>query len=156
MEIKNGKKPIASKPKTMSPTSLDDIFGNTLAVSPEIARAIASKGNEYRWISFTKYTQMGNSHERAWRPVKRSECGMIDPTSLQNGSDVDGYIRRGDLVLAVRPKELGDKHRSILKADANRAKNVQKNHADELRQFVRQAGINAKISEGYENDGEES
>jgi hypothetical protein len=57
---------------------------------------------------------MGNSHDRAWRPIKQSECGMIDQ-SLPNGSDVDGYIRRGDLVLAVRPKELGDKHRAVLK-----------------------------------------
>lgn len=155
MSIQNGKKPLSSKPRTQSPASLEDIFGNTLSVDPAIAEAIGKKGMEYRWISMKKYGDMGNSHERAWRPVKRSECGTIDPTSLTNGSDPDGYIRRGDLVLAVRNKDLGDKHRAFLKVQADRQKNVQRDHANELKEFVKKSGINATISEGYgEEDSE--
>lgn len=152
MEIKNGKKPISAKPKQMRPVTLDDVFGNPLTVNEDIANAIKAKGLEYRWISYTKYANMGGSHERAWRPIKRSECGSMDDTSLLNGSDVDGYIRRGDLVLAVRRKEQGDQHRAILKQEASRAKNVQKAHAEELRQFVKSQGINASISEGYDDE----
>lgn len=152
MSIQNGKKPLSSKPRQQSPASLEDIFGNTLSVDSEMAESLGKKGLEYRWISMKKYADMGNSHERAWRPVKRSECGMIDQSSIINGSDPDGYIRRGDLVLAVRSKDLGDKHRAFLKVQADRQKNVQRDHANELKDFVKKSGINAKISEGYDDE----
>ena len=145
MEIKNGKKPISAKPKSQSLT-LDDLFGNTLSVSPEVAKAIESKGMAYRWISYTKFIQMGGQHERAWRPIKRKDCGMMD-SSPEN--DPDGFIRRGDLVLAVRPKELHEKHRAYLRQEAQRGKTVQKSHADELRKYAKDQGIDMKISEGY-------
>jgi len=149
MSIQNGKKPLSSKPRQQSPASLEDIFGNTLGIEASISDALMKKGLEYRWISMKKYGDMGNSHERAWRPVKRSECGIIDPTAITNGSDPDGYIRRGDLVLAVRSKDLGDKHRAFLKSQADRQRNVQREHANELKEFVKKSGINATISEGY-------
>jgi hypothetical protein len=61
MEIKNGKKPLASKPRQPSPSTLDDIFGNALAVSAEVADAITKKGNEYRWISSRNTPRWGTA-----------------------------------------------------------------------------------------------
>ena len=155
MEIKNGKKPLSARPKPQAPTSLEDIFGNPLTVSDDIKRAVEEKGMECRWINFKKFQDIGNSHEYAWRPLKRSECGIMDSTSLINGSDPDGYVRRGDLVLAGRSKELSEKHRLYLKGQANRYKNLQKSHAEELRSFVKKAGIDASITEGYGEDESE-
>lgn len=149
----NGRKPISSKPKAQPARALglDDLFGNPLSIDPSVQEAITKMGHEARWIGYQKLVTNGGYHERGWRPVKRSECGNMEsiPTF---GVDPDGYFRRGDLVLAVRPKELCEKHRAYLREQAGRGKNIQKQHADEIRQQVKAAGIDAKITEGYEDE----
>jgi hypothetical protein len=152
--MNNGRKPLSQKGKPSGaarPLGLDEIFGNPLSVDPAIAKAIEAQGKEYRWVGYQKLVSNGGYHERGWKPVKRSECGNMEsiPTF---GVDPEGYIRRGDLVLAVRDKELCERHRAYLREQAGRGKQIQKKHADELRQQVKAAGIDATITEGYEDE----
>ena len=150
MEIKNGKKPLSAKPQPAR-LVLEDIFGNTLSLDPEIAKTIEGKGLSYRWISMRKWQEMGGSHDRAWRPIRRSECGNIGSNSI-SGEDPEGYIRRGDLVLAVRSRELNDKHKAYLRQESDRMSRIQGKQRQELAKEVESLGGKIKISEGYDDE----
>lgn len=150
-QIKNGKLPLSSKPRAGGFVGgLDDIFGNQLSVAPEIQKAITDKGLCYRWVDYRKLVDNGGAHERGWRAIKRSECGTLEGVP-SFGNDPEGYFRRGSMILAVRPKELNDKHVAFLRQEANRSSNIQRKHAQELRDYAKSTGIDMKISEGYED-----
>lgn len=151
--IVNGKKPLSQKPKA-TPIAMDDIFGNQLGVEPAILEAIKAKGMDYRFVNAKQLTDMGGYHPHGWRPLKLSEieCDKINLHSFQFGNDPDKYIRRGDAILAVRPTETGDKHRAYLKQEAERAKQIQKTHADELRALAKRSGGGMTVHEGYEEN----
>ena len=148
--MKNGKLPLSAKSKTPVARSLDDLFGNPLSVDPAIAAAVEKMGLVHRWVGYQKLVANGGYHERGWRPLKRSECGNMEsiPTF---GQSPDDYFRRGDLVLAVRTKEMAERHRAFLRQEADRGKNIQAKHADEIRQGLKAAGIDGRIDEGYED-----
>ncbi len=152
MEIRNGKKPLAAKAASKAaPINMDDIFGNALGLDPNIVKALRDKGLVHRFISAPKLMSSGGYHARGWRPIKLKEIegyGTIDTF----GADPDGYLRRGDLVLAVRSKELNDKHKAYLAQEGARGKNIQKKQADELRQFVKGNDLGMEIIEGYEDE----
>lgn len=151
MSTKNGRLPVSQKPRGNAPISLSDIFGNPLEVSQSIADTLKAKGLTWRWVDYRKLVDNGGHHERGWAPIKAKECGMTETSVF--GGDADGYVRRGTLVLAVRPKAMSDKHRAYLRQEADRYSKVQARHASELRQHAKDAGIGMTVSEGY---GEES
>jgi hypothetical protein len=161
MAIQNGKRPLSQKAQQKSAAlNMDDIFGNPIAVEPEMAKAIESNGYTYRWVNATKLASAGGYHHRGWKALPTSELkkwgyGKMDSFSFTFGQDPDGFVRRGDLVLAVRPKEKTDIHRAYLKQEADRASNVQKKQADELKQMFKDAGVDGKVHEGYEDDRKE-
>jgi hypothetical protein len=151
-----GQKPLSSKPKTTPRLLLDDIFGNTLGVDPEIKKALDAKGFAIRWINAADLQAKAGYHPRGWRPVKLKECGTIpsNPQDFMYGSDPEGYIRRGELILGVRSKELNDKHKAYLEqAAAARAVTASsKAAAAELRKYASEAGVDMKIQEGFEEN----
>lgn len=154
MQIKNGQKPLSAK-KQIRPAriSLTDIFSDKLGLDPEIVSEIKAKGLAYRFIAVPHLQKNGGTHEYGWRPYKR-ECGTLDNVQAATlGSDPDGYIRRGDLVLAVRPQELHEKHRAWLKQEAEAASAVQENKFEEARDLVR-GTRSVKVHEGYADPGE--
>lgn len=155
METRNGKKPLAAKAQAKpTPLNMDDIFGNTLGLDPAIREALKKKGLSYRFVSAAKLQMNAGYHIRAWRPIKLKDIEGYGTIDLF-GSDPDGYVRRGDLVLAVRPIELNEKHKTLLAQEANRAKGIQKRQADELRQHFKETGLDKagmSVIEGYEED----
>lgn len=157
MSTINGKKPIAEKARTRAtPLNMDDIFGNQLGVDPAIVKAIEAKGMVHRWINAKKLQEMGGYHHRGWKPIRMKEigCDTLDLSSLTFGTDPEGYLRRGDNVLAVRPRELHEKHRAYLdqEARARSRANTNKAHAEQMRQFVKEAGLDVKVHEGFEDE----
>jgi hypothetical protein len=154
MTIKNGR--IARPAPKSKPVSLDDIFGNTLSVDPAVAASIEKKGLEYRFISAAKLQANAGYHHRAWRAIKLKDIEGFSGDAF--GSDPDGYYRRGDLVLAVRSKELGDKHRTFLKQEnaRNNARLANKKHAQEMREYVKDNNLEEgmTVHEGYGKDDE--
>jgi len=152
--IKNGKVPLSRK-QSMAPINSEDIFDNALGIDPALEALIKQKGFAIRYINSTRYSDMGGSHPARWVPVsmkKLREWGYDTMSVLDFGSDPDGYIRRAELVLAIRPIELNDKHKAYLKQEADRArvKNLAKSHADKARSEYGGRGI--QVHEGYQHD----
>lgn len=154
----NGKKPLAAKAQktASSRINLADLFSDTLGLDPEIKKGLDAKGLSYRWISAPKLQEFNGHHARGWRPVKLKECGTLpsNPQEWMFGSDPEGYIRRGDCILAVRPKELNEKHKAYLKQEADERTRAVSNkaHADELRHLAKEAGVEIKLHEGFEEN----
>ena len=147
-----GKKPLSSKAKSSGAFGVPDFFKNKFAI-PEWALAqLAAEGKEGRYIAYKAYVENGNTHDKGWtiHKFKPESTSASDP-----GLNADGIIRRGDSVLASRPKEFGDKHRQYLRYRAElQGSSFKKSQANELREMARQADIT--VHEGYEADGEPS
>jgi hypothetical protein len=147
-KVVNGKVALSQKKTTPFIGGSDDIFGNQLSVAPELKQTLEKMGLVHRWVDYKRMVENGGAHEYGWRPIKRSECGTLD--SVPNfGGDVEGYFRRGSLVLAVRSVELNERHKAYLKQQARTTSQIQKTHAEELREMAKRSGINMSISEGY-------
>lgn len=150
--MKNGKKPLSSKPKPMLQES--DIFGSPFTVDADLKAEISAKDLECRWVDYKLLAEMGGYHRRGWRAYKRDK--KEDTATLSNqefllGSSPDGLIRRGTMVLAVRPVSVGDKHRQLNRNNAAIYQNHTKSEANDLRKIAREAGVDTKIHEGYED-----
>jgi hypothetical protein len=162
MEIKNGKKPLSAKRAAQpTPLNMDDIFGNLLGLDPALIKCLEKANFAHRFINAKHYADNGNFHVRGWRAISRKELkelgyDTMSASTLTFGSDADGFFRRGDNVLAVRPMELHKKHRAYLDIEAQRGKRSQQAHAEELRKYVKSAGLDMKVLEGYEDETEET
>jgi hypothetical protein len=153
------KKPISQKGRA-APINMDDIFGNALGIDAEVAKAIEASGQVYRFINVKRLQDMGGYHPQGWRPWKPSpeQRAKMEGQSLLFGSDPDGFVRRGDCVLAVRSKELNEKHKSYLRQEVARTENVTKTAAQQMREFVRSNGLDMRVQEGaevYEDFGDD-
>lgn len=144
-----------SKKQTASEEGLDGMSGdqffiNKLMVSNELHQEITAKKLVYRWINASEFKRNFGSHKAYWVPYKTS----IKDLSDEFGRDENGYVRRGDSILAVRSIEKDNQHKALLKNRNENYSNYQKQKAQELRAAAREAGVNTKISEGYEDEGE--
>lgn len=158
-EIRKGKVP-SSRRSRPTPINSDDVFMNPLGLDTEITDCITKHGFSYRFINYKQFVDMGGSHVAHWRPVRLSQLktwgyDTMAGQALLEGNDTDGFIRRGDLVLAIRNKEINEKHKAYLRQEASAASNSQENHANQLREFVRSSGLKAQVEEGYEHPDEE-
>lgn len=156
--IKNGKVPLSRKPIPSS-VIYEDIFDNALAVDPQLIKTIEEKGYVHRFINAKRYADMGGAHQARWRPVSMKQLKEwgYDTLSLmefKEGNDPDGYIRRAELVLAIRPKDLNERHKAYLKQEAEKAKvkNLSKTHAGEARKAFGGRGSGIQVHEGYQHD----
>lgn len=151
--LKDGKKPLSSR--TVTAEMEQEIMGNTLTISGELKRELDAAGLEARWVSAKLLATDPNSHPRGWRPYFRKKTETTDKPGFHFGNDPDGLVRRGTMVLAVKPKETAENHRAVLKHRAERMSGqaYEKQRAQELRQMAREHNARAKIYEGYdEND----
>lgn len=144
----NGKKPISSKP-TANFDEFDDPFGNPLQLPQAVKDKFKAQGFELRFINIKEVNKLGGYHKRAWVPYSKDRFDTIDLSEFHWGGSPDGKVIRGDLVLAVRPIELGDKHRAYLKQKADRLSQSEKQSAAELRKI---AAGRAVIHEGYDEN----
>lgn len=148
--MKDGKAPLKSKDVADTSSSLADMYMNPLKVDENLKSELKSKGLEYRFINLKTYQDMG-FHRAHWRPYKRESSAPQDSGFAADG---EGYMRRGDLVLAVKPKEHADLHRNQLRLKAKLQSNPNTVRAAELKQMMQSAGISGKVHEGFEDDGE--
>lgn len=147
-----GRKPLPAKP-TFNVMS-DDIFGNKLAVPAGVQKELASKGLEGRWVSYKQMIDNRGYHEKGWVVYKQEKSDTMDPGTFLGGADPDGYIRRGDAILAVRTVAKSDQHREWLKQRANRLKGHHQTAAEELRATARGAGLNSNVDDRFDEDEE--
>lgn len=145
MKTVNGKVKKEDAPKSSG------LFGNSsnrLNIPGHIAEEAASKGLDCRWISHSKYIREGNTHHNGWVPFK---FDSRDPNAVILGGNVDGILRRGDNVLAVRPNHVTQEHKAHLSKERARMSNFKKQQKAQLRQMAREGNIEGSVFED-END----
>lgn len=145
--IKQGKKPFSTR--QVAQIRAEDIFGDPLKLDDELKKEIEEAGLEARFVDAKQLYDFNGYHKNGWAPYKKKAGDKID---FKYDKDPDGVIRRGTLILATRSKEVCEKHRALLAQKADRAAQVTKTHADELRQMARDRNTDVSVSEGYEEN----
>ncbi|MCA9327951.1 hypothetical protein KDA14_05470 [Candidatus Saccharibacteria bacterium] len=143
------KKPVKKDPEIQG-FSYDEFYTNDLALSPALKDHLKSLDLDWRFINRLQFRERGY-HRSHWQPFKLENA---DSMTAITGVDAEGMVVRGDLVLATRPKALGDRHRDFLKQRRARYNGYNKEKARELRDSIREAGLgaHAKVYEGYEDN----
>lgn len=149
--VTGGKKHISEKPSGPN-LNTPDFFRNRLQVSPEVLEDIKSRGLEHRWINASEFHANDNQHQWGWQAYKRPESLQSTQAAVL-GNSPDGTIRRKELILAVRPKEWGDAHRSSIAQTQRRLNNYKKASAQEIQGMAK----NGRLSTNFTDDsGDES
>lgn len=125
---------------------------NRLSLSNELKTQLRDLGLEWRFINKREFTRKGNVHSSQWKPFNVSDNKVV--SSFQ-GTTPEGIIERGDLILAVRPKKLGDIYKKRQLEKNARYSDYDKQQAEELRRLARQHDIagEVRVHEGYEDNG---
>lgn len=118
-------------------------------VPPAIQKELKAKGLEWRWIDSKEYQANGNQHKNYWVPYRRTEVSSMesDTFEFKGGISADGYIRRKGSVLAVRPKQLGDKHRAMIEEKTRRQAQVAATEEQRFHEEAKRAGFKPKFLE---------
>lgn len=144
--MKPGKEPIRNKVyESLLETSA--LSKSKLALSEIQRDYVKQNGLEVRFIRKKEYLEANNFHRTGWKIVQDKDMP---------GSNAEGLIEIGDLVLAVKTKEAQRVHRAELKSKTERhtdQKRVMQEAAAKLRDSARAANLNAQIHEGYEENG---
>jgi hypothetical protein len=125
-------------------------FNDFFAIEPALKKEIEAKGLVYRWVNALKLKANYGYDKRQWSAYKRDG----QATGISSFSDPEGYTRRGDLILAVQSKGIANARKAQLDA-RNKSQSSQqyaKQQAEDLRRNMRDSGIKADISEGYEDN----
>lgn len=135
------------KTTEISGKNYDEFFANKLQISADLEAELKSKNLAWRFINYNEYRK-NNGHRSHWVPYKTTSTSS--PEAIL-GVEADGYIKRGDCILAARPMETHMKHKEFLKKRTDLQSNYQKQKAQELRKDAQEAGIKSTIIEGYED-----
>lgn len=137
---------------SVAETAFDD--SDNLAIDPALKREIDGKGLVHRWINSNTLKSNYGFDPRRWSPYKRE--GKASSGSESFGyTDTEGFIRRGDLILAVQSKEIATVRKNKVE---NRTKQLQtavngQAASAELRRTFREAGVQgAKVFDGYDEN----
>lgn len=119
-----------------------------LAIDPAVLADINSKNLAYRWINAVKFKNMHGFDARRWTPYRNTE--LSGSNSAFGYADAEGYIRRGDMLLAVQPMEINNARKAKIQSrNSSMTSMQQKAAAAELRQTL---GSNIKVHEGYDEN----
>lgn len=132
---------------TQESLNLND-YSDMTALDPALKSEIEGKGLVYRWINAHKLQSNFGFDPRQWAPYKREGA---QKTAFSQ-TDSEGYVRRGDLILAVQSAETFNRRRSIVKRKNELNKNHLKSQAADLRKGFSDAGLRARVTEGYEEN----
>lgn len=147
---RDGRKPLSQRIRSEEEFG-DEFQQDMLAVSNDIQNELKSKGLVWRWVDYMRMKQMDGYHPRGWVLYKRKADDKLDKDEVRIGRDPSGLIRRGSLVLAVRPKETNDRHKAYLKHRASQyTVKSKKKELDGLKQKAKQLNLDTKIVDGYE------
>ena len=122
----------------------DEFFNNRLSLPDGLKTHLTTEGMDWRFINSIEFRRDGNMHKSHWQPYKI-------PSDFAGMANAEGYLQRGDLILAARPKGVTSNYRKYLARRNAIQKGVAKQQADELRQTFRDGGLGkqSKVHEGY-------
>ena len=115
-----------------------DVYG----LDPELKKELDDQGLYPRFVNFREVERYGGYHPKGWRIYKRKNAVKTDSDWVY-GRDPNGYVRRGDDILAVKTKEDAAKHLAFRdqKAEAARVTHLMRKHKEEQRRAFLEAGM---------------
>jgi hypothetical protein len=147
------KKPEIKRPEpTKRSVEMPDFARNNFDIDASLKKELDEKGLIPRWVNIKQMENYGGYHPKGWVPYKRES---ISDTEKLFGNSTDGYLRRGDTVLAVKKKEDVDKHRAYLRNEAKSSsvKELTKRTKKDFKDMIKSAGMqdSIKVNEGYDD-----
>lgn len=130
------KKPLASNPRI---GSMPSFFRNKLDINPKLQKTLTEQGKEWRWINAKKFAENGGFHDNGWQPFKSQDPDINEAFAF--GIQTDGTMRRGDCLLAIRDKSMGEEHRAWLRERTDLQSGIQKTKTKELRDKAREGNL---------------
>lgn len=110
--LKDGKVAISDRDKYRQ-LSLDT--GSVLSVPAVLTKAFEEAGLASKWVSKAKLASNGGFHPNHWIPYQISAAQKAEFPKSYIGNIVTEFLERGDLILAVKPIEMQQKHKAELK-----------------------------------------
>ena len=108
-------------------------------------------GFDFRFLNAAEFRSSGNHHRGGWQPFLAK---VEDVKNSLYGVTPEGNIRRGDLILGIRPKQMSAEQRKMI--DQKRAiySNFSKTQAKQLRAQIKDNGLGdvVAVDEGYDED----
>lgn len=142
------KKKIFKKDPVFNPA---DLYQSALDIPESIKKEIEEKGLAARWINATEFQRQYGFHKSGWTPYKPDNKL---PAIAGVSGDPEGFVRRGDLILATKTKEQHNLHKARLKMKSSMASGYNATKAKELRRFMQESGVKTKVVEGFEEPGD--
>lgn len=156
---KNYNKKGQVKASEVEAADVDDGFlfqgPSPLDLDPTIIAELQAKGLEYRFVNAVQYQKNFGYHKSGWRVYQIEQTPDTKRGSLNftRGVDPEGYVRFGDLVLAVKEKAEQESHRRKIKRRTQLQSDSEGKTAEELRDLARKGGLkHAEIVEGYDDN----
>jgi len=146
---KAGKAPVSEKETTSSFLSEfegESPLGDMLSIPAALKKEIEDQGLAYKFINYKIYKESG-MHKRGWKPYPIQSA----PSGVQKlfGSSPEGYLVRGDCILAVIPTTWKNKIKEQIAQKNKTYANFNKQKADEFRKSL---GGDSTVYEGYDNN----
>ncbi len=145
-KLKNGKEPISNKYQVLHET--DYTKQDRMALSDKQKEYLSNNGLVGRYLWRKEYEKNNNFHRSGWKVV---------PDADMPGSNAEGLVIVGDLVLGVRTEKQNAAHKADIAARTARQSDgqFQKAKKAELQQALQSAGLKGKIVEGFDESDEE-
>jgi hypothetical protein len=147
MNLKNGKLPLSTKTTAKADKS-NNHQPDQLAIPEAVLQDMKAKGLTPKWLNAKVMAQSYGYHPKGFQ-VYRPDPSVYKPDPIFGGGS-ENVVRRGDLILGYLPNEIVRERKELISKKNTAAKNYEKNTANELRQMAREAGVNTKIEEGYD------
>ena len=148
-----GKKPLSEKVVPGKNFNPEDIFTSPLYLPQRFKDHMKAKGYTCRYIDYKRLGEMGGFNKHGWVPytMEPEDYEILGLPATISGKDVDGFLRRGSVVLGVRSLEASNYYRqSVAKRNIQQTLAATgKPAADELRYALRGQGV---VLEGYDGD----
>lgn len=137
-----------SKNPKMNPAKF---YQDKLEVPAEIQAELLKQGLHGRWLNRTQLQKSFGFHRSGYRPyihkdAKGNTLGSKNPFS---GTDAEGLISRGDMVLGVKSIEDYHEHKEHIKYLTKLTQGYNKRAAQELQELSNTYGVETDIDEGY-------
>lgn len=140
-KIKGGKEPLSNKYQVLHET--DYTKRDRLALTEKQEAYLTANGLVGRFLWRKEYEKNNNFHRSGWKVI---------PDADMPGSNAEGLVIVGDLVLGVRTEKQNTAHKADIAAKTARQSPlaVQRAKKAELQQAMDSAGIKGRVTEGYD------
>lgn len=149
MSTVNGKKPLSQKPVKRLLTD-EMVFGDNAGIPPEVRADMEKRQLVPRWLNSKKVYANQGYHLRGWQVYKRPKD--IGQPEFKFGTDPDGIVRMGDLILGFKTKEKHIEHKELLSQKSDRQSAAVKAKGTELKAIARSKGMDVEVDDEYGSD----